>query len=226
MAGKHFVPLLAQILIGLFLQGCSLKWKLLSKKDKGRRPKTFIRCPWVLLQCKRKQTITEGTYLFLSKGDEQREEKTKEEMQKNVLSIRGEDRRYWKYMYYCPDVIKKQKLSHNLIAWNLWRTNCLFQNFHGLSSQWLCLGAHLPRGRRSTSAKKSLPRTWTLWLIIISPDTRRHGQYSAWTGRWGRTRGSDWLLAPLSRSTTTRSRWSGGAWTFIACRPIETIFDI
>jgi len=27
-------------------------------------------------------------------GDEQREEKTKEEMQKNVLSIRGEDRRY------------------------------------------------------------------------------------------------------------------------------------
>ena len=29
-------------------------------------------------------------------GDEQREEKTKEEMQKNVLSIRGEDRRYWR----------------------------------------------------------------------------------------------------------------------------------
>ena len=51
MAGKHFVPLLAQILIGLFLQGCFLKWKLLSKKDKGRRPKTFIRCPRVLLQC-------------------------------------------------------------------------------------------------------------------------------------------------------------------------------
>ena len=42
-------------------------------------------------------TFTEDTHLSISKGDEQREEKTKEEMQKNVLSIRGEDRRYWKY---------------------------------------------------------------------------------------------------------------------------------
>ena len=103
MAGKQSSPLLAQIFRGLYFQECSQKWKPLSKKDKGRRLKTYIRCPRFslrlltqVLQCfeEKKMTFTEDTHLSISKGDEQREEKTKEEMQKNVLSIRGEDRRY------------------------------------------------------------------------------------------------------------------------------------
>ena len=102
MAGKQSSPLLAQIFRGLYFQECSQKWKPLSKKDKGRRLKTYIRCPRFslrlltqVLECfKKKMTFTEDTHLSISKGDEQREEKTKEEMQKNVLSIRGEDRRY------------------------------------------------------------------------------------------------------------------------------------
>ena len=79
-------------------------------------------------------------------------------MQKNVLSIRGEDRRYWKYPIVWILVI--WKLSQNRASLpesdyvcNPWWTKFFFQNFHGLSSQWLCLGAPLPRGRRSTSAK-------------------------------------------------------------------------
>ena len=77
-------------------------------------------------------------------------------------------------------------------------------------------GSAPPKRKEIYKCEKSLPRTWKIWLNITSSDTRRHGQYSAWTGRWGRTRGSDWLLAPLSRSTTTKSRLSGGALTLIA----------
>ena len=87
-------------------------------------------------------------------------------------------------------------------------------------------GSAPPKRKEIYKWGKYFPRTFTLCLNITSSDTRRHGQYSAWTGRWGRTRGSDWLLAPLSRSTTTRSRLSGKAQACIACRPIETFFDI
>ena len=45
MAGKQSLPMFAQIFRGLYFQGCSQKWKLPLKKDKGRRLKTYIRCP-------------------------------------------------------------------------------------------------------------------------------------------------------------------------------------
>ena len=45
MAGKLSSPLLAQIFRGLYFQECSQKWKPPLKKGKGRRLKTYIRCP-------------------------------------------------------------------------------------------------------------------------------------------------------------------------------------
>ena len=73
------------------------------KEGQGEKAKDIYQVPQIFSQTshpsaamflKKKMTFTEDTHLSISKGDEQREEKTKEEMQKNVLSIRGEDRRY------------------------------------------------------------------------------------------------------------------------------------
>ena len=35
------------------------------------------------------------------------------------------------------------------------------------------------------------------WKLYSFTDTRHHGRCSVWTGRWGRTSGSGWRLAPL-----------------------------
>lgn len=72
------------------------------KEGQGEKAKDIYQVPQIFSQTShpsagmflKKMTFTEDTHLSISKGDEQREEKTKEEMQKNVLSIRGEDRRY------------------------------------------------------------------------------------------------------------------------------------
>ena len=62
MAGKQSSPLLAQIFRGLYFQECSQKWKPLSKKDKGRRLKTYIRCPRFSLRL-----LTQVLQCFLKK---------------------------------------------------------------------------------------------------------------------------------------------------------------
>ena len=177
-------------------------------------------------------TFTEDTHLSISKGDEQREEKTKEEMQKNVLSIRGEDRRYWKYPIvwifviwklislrtepHCPKVIMSAIPDGRNFSFRI-------------SMVWVhngCAWERTSQEEGDLQVRKIFSKDLKIWQNITSSDTRRHGQYSAWTGRWGQTRGSDWLSAPLSRSTTTRSRLSGKVRACFACRPFETFFDI
>ena len=87
MAGKQSSPLLAQIFRGLYFQECSQKWKPLSKKDKGRRLKTYIRCPRFslrlltqVLECFKKKWLSLKTLICLyqremSKGRRRRKRK-------------------------------------------------------------------------------------------------------------------------------------------------------
>ena len=177
-------------------------------------------------------TFTEDTHLSISKGDEQREEKTKEEMQKNVLSIRGEDRRYWKYpivwIFVIWKLISLRTEPHcpKVIMSAIPDGRIFLSEFPWFEFTMAVPGSAPPKRKEIYKCEKSFLRTWKIWQNITSSDTRRHGQYSAWTGRWGRTRGSDWLSAPLSRSTTTRSRLSGKVRACFACRPFETFFDI